>query len=315
MPRRPAARRLGYKRCEEESMALAWSALLLGAVLAPADGAYEVEARIIEYLKAEVRPGQRVVVSELVNEVFTSEEERAVLGRLFNTFFKIPLFAAQFQESQGRPPTLDELSEQFGFAVPGEADVLLRIMESDPRMPPFLERDPETGEIVRVDTDAILQHPRFGKLLERSLAGWVGRPAPAVELETWDGSRQSLGQAAGRPHLVYFWFSGCPPCVRTTPILVSLREEYASKGFEVMAVNADRVLELPVTDEDRFAYAEEQGIAFPLLHATPEAIEAYGSVSVFPTLFFVDAGGTVVSHDVNFQERDELEAAVRKTLE
>ena len=58
-------------------MPLVWSALLLEAALAPAEGAYEVEARIIEYLKAEVRPGQRVVVSELVNEVFTTEDKFA----------------------------------------------------------------------------------------------------------------------------------------------------------------------------------------------------------------------------------------------
>ncbi len=296
-------------------MLMAWSALLLSGALAQAGSASEVEARIIDYLKAEVKPGQRVVVSELVNEVFTSEAERAVLGRLFNTFFKIPLFAAQFQQSQGRPPTLAELSEQFAFVVPGEADVMLRIMESDPRMPPFLERDPASGEIVRVDTDAILRHPRFGKQLERSLAGWVGRTAPALELEGWNGSRHSLGRAAGRPHLVYFWFSGCPPCVRTTPILVALNEQYAPRGFEILAVNADRVLELPWGDEERAAYAEEKGITFPLLHATPEALEAYGSVSVYPTFFFVDAEGVIVSHGVNFQERTELEAAILKTLD
>ena len=110
----------------------------------------------------------------------------------------IPLFAAQFQESEGRPSTLAELSEQFGFQVPGEADVMLRIMESDPRMPPFLERDPASGEI---------------------------------------------------------------------------------------------------------------------LHATPEALEAYGSVSVYPTFFFVDAEGVIVSHGVNFQERAGLEAAIQKALE
>jgi len=296
-------------------MAVTWSLLVLGAALAQAGGASETEARIVEYLRSEVKPGERVVVSRLVNEVFTSEEERAVLGRLFDTFFKMPLFAAQFQQSEGRPPSLAELSEQFHFEVPGEADVMLRIMESDPRMPPFLERDPASGEIVRVDTDAILQHPRFGKQLERSLAGWVGRDAPSLELESFGGSRHAVGAGAGKPHLVYFWFTGCPPCVKTTPHLVELHARYAARGLEILAVNADRVLELPYTDEQRAAYAEEMGIRFPLLHATPEALEAYGAVSVYPTLFFVDAAGVVVAHGVNFQEPAELEAGIQKALE
>ena len=296
-------------------MAVTWSFLVLGAALAQAGGASETEARIVEYLRSEVKPGERVVVSRLVNEVFTSEEERAVLGRLFDTFFKMPLFAAQFQQSEGRPPSLAELSEQFHFEVPGEADVMLRIMESDPRMPPFLERDPASGEIVRVDTDAILQHPRFGKQLERSLAGWVGRDAPSLELESFGGSRHAVGAGAGKPHLVYFWFTGCPPCVKTTPHLVELHARYAARGLEILAVNADRVLELPYTDEQRAAYAEEMGIRFPLLHATPEALEAYGAVSVYPTMFFVDATGVVVAHGVNFQEPAELEAGIQKALE
>jgi hypothetical protein len=91
------------------------------------------ETRVVEYLKAHVRAGERVVVSDLYNRVFTAPDERAVLNHLFNVFFKIPLFAAQYQKAAGRPPTLAELSEQFRFQVPGEADVMLRIMEADLR--------------------------------------------------------------------------------------------------------------------------------------------------------------------------------------
>jgi hypothetical protein len=42
--------------------------------------------------------------------------------------------------------------------------------------------------------------------------------------------------------------------------------------------------------------------------------EAFGSVSVFPTFFFVDAKGTVVKHFVNQQDKTTLEAAVRLAL-
>ena len=36
------------------------------------------------------------------------------------------------------PLPLREVAEQFQLEVPGEADVMLRIMESDPRMPRFI---------------------------------------------------------------------------------------------------------------------------------------------------------------------------------
>src|ERR1041384_5658864 len=110
-----------------------------------------VETRIVQYLKANVTPGRPVVVSDLYNNVFKTPEEQKVLSRLYNTFFKIPMFIVQYNAGSKRIPTLKELSEQFNFNVPGEADVILRIMEADPRVPKFLERDAKTGENTKGD--------------------------------------------------------------------------------------------------------------------------------------------------------------------
>jgi thiol-disulfide isomerase/thioredoxin len=277
--------------------------------------AQDAETRVVEYLKANVKPGQRVVVSELYNTVFTATEDRAALNRLFNTFFKVPLYLAQHQTAAGRPPTLRDISEQFHFPVPGEADVMLRIMESDPRMPQFVARDSATGEITSVDVERILAHPRFGKALERTIAGWEGKPAPAFTTTTYDDKPFASDALAGKAHLVYFWFTNCPPCLRTAPLLAELDRAYAARGFQIVGLNADRVLELPYSGEERAAYAKKQGWAFTLAHLTAEAQEAHGAVSVFPTLFFVDRKGTIVKHFVNFQEKAVLEDAIRLAVQ
>ena len=289
-------------------------ALLLVAALA-APQAPEAEVKVVEYLKAHVKSGERVVVSQLYNEVFTGDAERAVLNRLFNTFFKLPLYMAQQQKAAGKPPTLAEIAEQFRFQVPGQAEVMLRIMESDPRMPKFMTRSPASGEITSVDVPAILAHPRFGKALERTIAGWEGRPAPGFAATDYDGKPVGSAELSGKPHLLYFWFTNCPPCVRTSPLLAELDRTYAAKGFRIVGLNADRVLELPYGDDERVAYAKQQGLAFTLAHMTPAVQEAYGSVSVFPTLFFVDAKGTIVKHFVNQQDKASLEAALRLALQ
>src|SRR5579883_490551 len=131
-----------------------------------------VETRIVEYLKANVTPGKPVVVSDLYNNVFKTPEEQKALEHLYNTFFKIPMFIVQYNAGSKRIPTLNEISEQFNFKVPGEADVILRVMESDPRVPKFIERDPKTGEITKVDIDKIKASPQFSRVLDRTIAGW-----------------------------------------------------------------------------------------------------------------------------------------------
>jgi thiol-disulfide isomerase/thioredoxin len=272
------------------------------------------ETRIVEYLKANVTPGKPVVVSDLYNNVFKTPEEQKVLERLYNTFFKIPMFIVQYNTGTKRAPTLKELSEQFNFTVPGEADVILRVMESDPRVPRFLERDPKTGEITKVDIDRIKGSPQFSRVVDRTIAGWEGKDAPAFSIAGYDGKRVTSEQVAGTPHLVYFWFTNCPPCVKTSPLLTELYNKYASKGFKIVGANADKVLELPYDDHVRADYAKKYGFQFTLAHLDAAMQQNYGGVSVFPTLFFVDKSGTVVKHFVNFQDKATLEAAIQSTL-
>ena len=287
--------------------------ILLAGLFVP--GPSPAEVRVVDYLKSHVRPGEPVVVSALYNSVFTAPPERAVLDRLFDAFFRIPLFVAQQQKATGRPPTLAQIAEQFRFPVPGEADVVLRIMESDPRVPRFLERDPRSGEITRVDVDAILAHPRFGKEVERTVAGWEGRAAPAFSARGDGGPPVSSDALGGRPHLLYFWFTGCPPCLRTAPLLAELQKSLGPRGLVIVALNADRLLEVPATAEQRAAYARAHGWSFPRVEADPATLQAYGDVSVFPTFFFVDRRGVIVRHLVSYQPPDALEAAGRRALE
>jgi len=261
-----------------------------------------------------VTPGRPVVVSDLYNNVFKTPEERKVLDRLYSTFFKVPMFIVQYNAASKKIPTLKELSEQFNFAVPGEADVILRIMESDPRVPKFIERDPKTGEITRVDIDRIKASPQFSTVIERTIAGWEGKEAPPFSLTAYDGKPVTAAQLAGQPHLLYFWFTNCPPCVKTSPILAELYKKYAGRGFKVVGANADKVLELPYDDKVRADYAKKYGFNFTLTHLNMETQQAYGGVTVFPTMFFVDKNGTIVKHFVNFQEKPTLEAAIQQTL-
>jgi thiol-disulfide isomerase/thioredoxin len=280
--------------------------VVLLAFLLPLDASAQAvdelaaEKKIVEYLKENVKPGERVVVSEL-NKIFKSEVENKVLSRLFNTFFKIPLFVAQYTASTKTPPTLDDISRQFNLKVEGEAGVLLSIIDSDPRIPKFIKRDPQTGAIVSVDIEAVKKDRRFGQILERTLTGWVGRDAPALSMSLLDGKTLQSEDLAGKSFLLYFWFTGCPPCVRIAPHLVELQKKYGKNDFTVVAVNADKFLELETTDDERAAYLRKTGINFPVGHLTRQIQEDYGNVNVYPTLFLVDAKRVVQKHYVNYQ--------------
>jgi len=290
--------------------------ILLGVLLLLGQGKPDAttEERVVKYLQQHVTPGTPVIVSDLYNNVFKSPEERKVLDRLFNTFFKIPLFVAQYKAGTGRIPTLDEIARQFNLPVEGEAAVLLTIIDSDPRVPKFMKRDPATGEITAVDVEAVRKDRRFGQLLERTLTGWPGKDAPAFTLELFNGKQLSSEGLKGKTYLLYFWFSGCPPCVKISPHLAELQRRFGSRGFTVVGVNADKYLELDVTDSQRDAYLKKAGFTFPVGHLNKKMLEDYGNVNVYPTLFLIDSKGVIHKYYVSYQTLETLAADIDALL-
>lgn len=271
------------------------------------------ESRVLAYVKQNLRPGQPLIVSALYQH-FTQPAERQALGKLYNAFFRIPLFVAQYQQRFGKPPTLEVINQQFDFQAPGAANVLLSVMESDPRVPRFITRDPRTHEITQVDVKAIESSPRFGTALAHQLAGWEGRAAPTFELERLEGGSITSAALRGKVYLLYVWFTGCPPCMQQTPALESLMRDYSPRGFTVVGANADRVLKLGYGDNVRQEYARKMGITFPLVTWTPASNQAYGDVAIFPTLFLVDRKGIVRAHWVGYTPAATLQAAILKAL-
>lgn len=289
-----------------------WLFLLLSATIALPQP--DAETRILQYIREHLRPGEPLVVTELYNNVFTRPDERQALDKLYNAFFRIPLFVAQYQEKFGSPPTLKTISEQFDLRAPGAAEVLLRVMESDPRVPHFLARDPKTGEIIHVDIEEIRNDARFGQVLQRQLAGWEGKAAPELELRGIKGDTVSLEQLKGKVVLLYVWFTGCPPCMKETPDLVSLYHELSARGFGIVGANADRFLGLGYDDEMRLRYIRERKIEFPIVHWTRESDKAYGGISIYPALFLIDRKGMVSHHWIGYVPSSELRRAIEAGL-
>lgn len=272
------------------------------------------ELRVLAYVNAHLQPGRPLVVSELYNKVFTSAEDRQALAKLYNAFFRIPLFVANYQQRFGHPPLLKVVAEQFDLDSRFSADILLRVMETDPRVPRFIERDSSTHEITRVDVEQIKSDPQFSQVIERQLGGWEGRPAPEFQLPSLDGKDVSLADLHGRVVLLYVWFTGCPPCMKEAPDLAAIDRDFGPRGLSVIGANADRLLSLDYTDDDRRRYVQKEKIGFPVVHWSKQSDRDYGGISIFPTLFLVSRQGQIVHHWVGYTEGSELRQAISAAL-
>jgi thiol-disulfide isomerase/thioredoxin len=160
----------------------------------------------------------------------------------------------------------------------------------------------------------IRSNPRFGQALNHQIAGWEGRRPETLTLQGIDEKPVELSNPSGKGLLLEVWFTGCPPCMQETPILVNLNREFAGKGLLIVGANADKLLGLSYTDDVRQRYIREHHINFPVADWSKAANAEYGGISIFPTLFLMDSTGVVRQHWVGFVSAKELQQAAAKLV-
>lgn len=115
----------------------------------------------------------------------------------------------------------------------------------------------------------------------------AGSSAPGFTLTSLEGQQVSLSDYEGRPVLVNFWASWCPPCRDEFPELAKAREAHLDSGFEILGVTRNDAA------EKSREFAEASGAEWPILPDPDDAAwEAFSPVGV-PTSYFIDPDGVV----------------------
>ena len=111
-------------------------------------------------------------------------------------------------------------------------------------------------------------------------------PALDFELQVLTGEMVSLSDFRGKPVLINFWATWCPPCIQEMPLLQEIADVYEEE-LVVLAVNGGDSME----QIRAFAEAFEYTLIFL---ADPEnTLSLEYSVRGFPTSFFIDAEGLI----------------------
>ena len=121
-----------------------------------------------------------------------------------------------------------------------------------------------------------------------------GRKAPDFNMTDWDGNTVRLSDFFGKPVVINFWASWCPPCRVEMP---DFNRVYADIGNEVQFLMINLADGQQETVEIAKRYIESNNFSFPVYFDTRrEGSRAY-SIRYIPTTLFINKEGHIAVED------------------
>ena len=122
-------------------------------------------------------------------------------------------------------------------------------------------------------------------------------PADGAQHEFWgqsfdapSGDRVTMTAFAGKPLLVNFWATWCPPCVEELPLIDRFWRENASNGFQVLGLAIDQPSAVK-------KFLQRQALGFPVglagMGGTELAKSLGNATGALPFSVFFNADGTI----------------------
>jgi peroxiredoxin len=138
----------------------------------------------------------------------------------------------------------------------------------------------------------------------------VGEIAPDFTLiDIRDDEQISLSQFDGRPVMLNFWATWCPPCRKEMPLLQDAYEEHQGDGLIILTI--------AVSDKAKnvLDFSDQHDLTFPLLIDTKDRVAVQYKVLGIPTSYFIDSDGVIASVQVGDLTAPALDRHLEEILE
>jgi peroxiredoxin len=135
----------------------------------------------------------------------------------------------------------------------------------------------------------------------------AGAIAPDFTLQSLSGRNVTLSRLRGKPVVLNFWATWCPPCRSEMPDL-QLIQEKVGQNIHIIGITQKE------PEEDVHAFLQENGYSWTFLHDGSGDVAATYGVRAYPTTVVINAEGRITGVHVGMMELPQMVELIKTAL-